>query len=140
MEAPAPSAADKGLNDLGGPNTLYERTVGVGPVLQHRKACIRVAAVPAEILAALILSLAAAVLPAQPVGEAAHIADPGGKALGLVRLIAAAAAVGGVDIPGHGRFSYQEVQDYIDSGKVIESYDKSTNTYSYRWNTNKKTK
>ena len=45
-----------------------------------------------------------------------------------------------VDIPGHGRFSYQEVQDYIDSGKVIESYDKSTNTYSYRWNTNKKTK
>jgi hypothetical protein len=43
-------------------------------------------------------------------------------------------------IPGHGRFSYQEVQDYIDSGKVIESYDKSTNTYSYRWYTNKKTK
>ena len=42
-------------------------------------------------------------------------------------------------IPGHGRFTYQEVQDYIDSGKVIESYDKSTNTYSYRWYTNKKT-
>ena len=43
-------------------------------------------------------------------------------------------------IPGHGRFSYQEVQDYIDSGKVIESYDKATNTYSYRWYTNKETK
>ena len=43
---------------------LEERAVGVGPVLQHRKACVRIAAVPAEILAALILSLAAAVLPA----------------------------------------------------------------------------
>lgn len=47
-------------------------------------------------------------------------------------------------IPGHGRFSYQEVQDYIDSGKVIEDekYDEASNTYShsFRWYTNKKTK
>lgn len=40
-------------------------------------------------------------------------------------------------IPGHGRFSYQEVENYISSGKIIETYDKSTNTYSYKWYTNK---
>lgn len=40
-------------------------------------------------------------------------------------------------IPGHGRFSYDEIENYVSSGKVIETYDKSTNSYSYRWYTNK---
>lgn len=37
-------------------------------------------------------------------------------------------------IPGHGRFSYQEVEKYVNSGRVIETYDPATNTYSYKWN------
>lgn len=37
-------------------------------------------------------------------------------------------------IPGHGRFSYQEVEKYVNSGQVIETYDPATNTYSYKWN------
>ena len=42
-----------------------------------------------------------------------------------------------VYIPGHGRFSYQEIYNYVESGKVIETYDKDSNTVSYRWYTNK---
>ena len=41
-------------------------------------------------------------------------------------------------IPGHGRFSYQEVENYVNSGQVIETYDASTNTYTYKWNNNYK--
>ncbi|MEG1562885.1 MAG: hypothetical protein RR365_04040 [Bacteroides sp.] len=41
-------------------------------------------------------------------------------------------------IPGHGRFSYQEVYNYVESGKVIETLDPSTGTVSYKWHTNKK--
>ena len=41
-------------------------------------------------------------------------------------------------IPGHGRFTYDEVENYVNSGKVIESYDSATNTYTYKWNGNKK--
>ena len=41
-------------------------------------------------------------------------------------------------IPGHGRFSYQEVENYVNSGQVIETYDAATNTYSYKWNNNYK--
>lgn len=41
-------------------------------------------------------------------------------------------------IPGHGRFSYQEVYNYVESGKIIETYDEETNTVSYKWYTNKK--
>lgn len=37
-------------------------------------------------------------------------------------------------IPGHGRFSYPEVEQYVNSGQVIETYDPATNTYSYKWN------
>ena len=37
-------------------------------------------------------------------------------------------------IPGHGRFSYQEVYNYVESGKIIETYDKENNTVSYKWN------
>ena len=33
-------------------------------------------------------------------------------------------------IPGHGRFTYDEVENYVNSGKVIETYDSATNTYS----------
>lgn len=40
-------------------------------------------------------------------------------------------------IPGHGRFSYQEVYNYVESGKVIETVDKETGTVSYKWYTNK---
>lgn len=41
-------------------------------------------------------------------------------------------------IPGHGRFSYAEVEKYVNSGQVIETYDADTNTYSYKWNRNYK--
>lgn len=41
-------------------------------------------------------------------------------------------------IPGHGRFSYAEVEKYVNSGQVIETYDADTNTYSYKWNNNYK--
>lgn len=41
-------------------------------------------------------------------------------------------------IPGHGRFTYDEVKNYINSGKVIETYDSATNTHTYKWNGNKK--
>lgn len=41
-------------------------------------------------------------------------------------------------IPGHGRFTYDEVENYVNSGKVIETYDSATNTYTYKWNGNKK--
>lgn len=41
-------------------------------------------------------------------------------------------------IPGHGRFTYDEVENYVNSGKVIETYDSTTNTYTYKWNGNKK--
>ena len=41
-------------------------------------------------------------------------------------------------IPGHGRFTYDEVENYVNSGKVIETYDSKTNTYTYKWYTNKK--
>lgn len=41
-------------------------------------------------------------------------------------------------IPGHGRFTYDEVENYVNSGKVIETYDSKTNTYTYKWHTNKK--
>lgn len=41
-------------------------------------------------------------------------------------------------IPGHGRFTYDEVENYVNSGKVIETYDSKTNTYTYEWYTNKK--
>lgn len=41
-------------------------------------------------------------------------------------------------IPGHGRFTYDEVENYVNSGKVIETYDGATNTYTYKWNGNKK--
>ena len=41
-------------------------------------------------------------------------------------------------IPGHGRFTYAEVENYVNSGKVIETYDSATNTYTYKWNGNKK--
>lgn len=41
-------------------------------------------------------------------------------------------------IPGHGRFTYDEVENYVNSGKVIETYDSATNTYAYKWNGNKK--
>lgn len=40
-------------------------------------------------------------------------------------------------IPGHGRFTYDEVENYVNSGKVIETYDSATNTYTYKWNGNK---
>ena len=43
-----------------------------------------------------------------------------------------------IDIPGHGRFTYDEVENYVNSGKVIETYDSVTNTYTYKWNGNKK--
>lgn len=43
-----------------------------------------------------------------------------------------------IDIPGHGRFTYDEVENYVNSGKVIETYDSATNTYTYKWNGNKK--
>jgi hypothetical protein len=41
-------------------------------------------------------------------------------------------------IPGHGRFSYQEVYNYVESGKVIETVDPENGTVSYKWYTNKK--
>lgn len=41
-------------------------------------------------------------------------------------------------IPGHGRFTYDEVENYVNSGKIIETYDSATNTYTYKWNGNKK--
>lgn len=41
-------------------------------------------------------------------------------------------------IPGHGRFSYAEVEQYVNSGQVIETYNAETNTYSYKWNNNYK--
>lgn len=41
-------------------------------------------------------------------------------------------------IPGHGRFTYGDVENYVSSGKVIETYDSATNTYTYKWNGNKK--
>lgn len=41
-------------------------------------------------------------------------------------------------IPGHGRFSWQELERYVDSGQVIETYNSDTNTYSYKWNNNYK--
>ena len=41
-------------------------------------------------------------------------------------------------IPGHGRFTYDVVENYVNSGKVIETYDSATNTYTYKWNGNKK--
>lgn len=41
-------------------------------------------------------------------------------------------------IPGYGRFTYDEVENYVNSGKVIETYDSATNTYTYKWNGNKK--
>ena len=37
-------------------------------------------------------------------------------------------------IPGKGRFSYTEVEQYVNSGQVIETYDPSSNSYSYKWN------
>ncbi len=41
-------------------------------------------------------------------------------------------------IPGHGRFTYGEVENYVNSGKIIETYDEETNTYTYQWNDGKK--
>lgn len=43
-----------------------------------------------------------------------------------------------IHIPGHGRFSWQELERYVDSGQVIETYNSDTNTYSYKWNNNYK--
>lgn len=40
-------------------------------------------------------------------------------------------------IPGHGRFSVQEVYNYVESGKVIETVDPKTGTVTYKWHTNK---
>ena len=37
-------------------------------------------------------------------------------------------------IPGKGRFSYTEVEQYVNSGQVIETYDPNSNSYSYKWN------
>lgn len=39
-------------------------------------------------------------------------------------------------IPGHGRFSYDEVEKYVMSGQIIETYDSANNAYSYKWNNN----
>ena len=35
-------------------------------------------------------------------------------------------------IPGHGRFSYQELKVLVDKGKVKET-KKSDGTYAYTW-------
>lgn len=37
-------------------------------------------------------------------------------------------------IPGKGRFSYQEVEKYVSSNQIIETYDPKTNSYTYAWN------
>lgn len=42
-----------------------------------------------------------------------------------------------VYIPGHGRFSYAELEALVDKGDVIETYDKTTNSYSYKWKSNR---
>lgn len=39
---------------------------------------------------------------------------------------------GWVAIPGHGRFSYQELKVLVDKGKVKET-KKSDGTYAYTW-------
>ena len=39
-------------------------------------------------------------------------------------------------VPGLGRLSWQELQRYVDSGRVTESYDSKTGQYAYRMNRN----
>ncbi|NCC83658.1 MAG: hypothetical protein EOM03_05970 [Clostridia bacterium] len=38
-----------------------------------------------------------------------------------------------VYIPGHGRFSYQELYDLVEKGTVTETYDAANNAYTYKW-------
>lgn len=38
-----------------------------------------------------------------------------------------------VEIPGHGRFTWKEVMDYVDKGQVKETIDKSKGTVTYTW-------
>ncbi|MEA4920625.1 MAG: hypothetical protein VB078_06885 [Clostridiaceae bacterium] len=42
-----------------------------------------------------------------------------------------------IEIPNRGRYSLDEVERYVSSGKIIETYDKSSNSYSYTWNNSK---
>lgn len=39
-----------------------------------------------------------------------------------------------VYIPGHGRFSWQEVERMVNSGQVDEDVDTANNTITYKWN------
>ena len=39
--------------------------------------------------------------------------------------------VGWVEVPGLGRLSHTDLNLLVDAGKIVEEYDKSTNTYSY---------
>lgn len=41
-----------------------------------------------------------------------------------------------VYIPGHGRFGWGELQEYVMNGKVKEQYDPEKNSHTYRWNGN----
>ena len=38
-----------------------------------------------------------------------------------------------VEIPGHGRFSWQEVLDYVEQGKIKETIDRKDGTVTYSW-------
>jgi len=38
-----------------------------------------------------------------------------------------------VEIPGHGRFTWKEVMDYVDKGQVKETIDKNKGTVTYTW-------
>ena len=43
-----------------------------------------------------------------------------------------------VYIPGHGRFSWEEVERMVNSGQVDEDVDTANNTITYKWNNNYK--
>lgn len=43
-----------------------------------------------------------------------------------------------VYIPGHGRFSWDEVERMVNSGQVDEDVDTANNTITYKWNNNYK--
>ena len=76
------------------PVVLEVGAVGVGPVLHHADAGVVVIPVLPKVCGTLEFAVPALVVAAQLAGEAVHALQPGIEALGLVRLVSAAAAVG----------------------------------------------
>lgn len=37
-----------------------------------------------------------------------------------------------IHVPGFGRLTYPELEHYVDTGAIIESYDERTGKYTYR--------